>query len=107
MKRILLCALILGCGTVACRSPEQKVQDEKVEAAREIGKAEQKAAKTEADAQHNVAVAAPDKKDEAKIDATEKIADAEKKVDDEKVEATKEISKAEQDAGHGGSYKKE
>lgn len=109
MKQILIAALILiaFAPLSSCKSKEEKVQSERVEAAKEIGKAEQKADQVKAEADRKIAEAKPEQKDEEKVKATKDIAKAEEKVGDEKVEATKEITKAEQNAGAGGSYKKD
>lgn len=106
--RSSIAALILcSVGLSACESPQQKVRDERREAAKEVAKAQSDADRTAADAQRKVDQAQPDKKADAKVEATEDIAAAKKKVEDEKVEATKEVTAAEQNAGQGGTYTKQ
>jgi hypothetical protein len=92
---------------VACKTPEEKVTSAVKDAQQEIGKAKDNVAATKQEAAQKIADAAPQSKDEAKIDATKKVAEAENKVDDEKIDATKEIVDAEQAAGAGGNYTKQ
>lgn len=109
MRNALHCAVVLLVLSAAgCRSNEQKAQDERKEAVKEIGAAATKVQETEIDAAKEIREQTdPVKREDAKIEATEDLADAKKELGDEKAEATKEIAEADAGAGHGGTYKKD
>lgn len=105
---LTLCAGVPLVLTGGCKSPDERVKDEHMEAAKEIGKAERNVAETEHEAAKNIADAKTQEElDERKVEATKDIADANKELQDEKAEATKEVAEAEATAGHGGTYTKE
>jgi hypothetical protein len=93
-------AASLLCGFLtACQSPDSKVEAAKQKAGSDIaateayvGKVREDAAKQISSAQGDAAV------EEAKIKATENIAEAKRKVEDAKVDATESIVNAEQKA---------
>lgn len=107
MRIVSLVLISAALVFAACKSPQEKVVDENIEAAQEIGEAEENLAETARDVQKDIDEADPQDSEEEKIEATREMADAEKEVDEEKIEATEEIVDAEQKAGAGGSYQKE
>jgi hypothetical protein len=101
LKQTLSTTLLLISITAlgACKTPEEKVVSERKEAAKEITSAEQNVERVRQEEAKKIAETHGAKKvEDAKIDATENIADAKKEVQDEKVEATKEVVDAEQKA---------
>ena len=99
---LILIPMFLGCDT-----PEEKLQNERKEAAKEIGTAAQKVDEVVKSSSTKIAEAPnTHAKEERKIEATEDLADAKEKLHDEKVEATEEIAEAKATAGQGGSYTK-
>jgi hypothetical protein len=111
-KALGLALAITACSTFgACKSGPEKVAEERQEATKEIGKAQQEVAREQAEGAKEAgrARASGDAEEyaEERVEATKEIADAERKVDDEKVEATKEITDAKVDAGQStGTYEK-
>ena len=99
-REILICAVLVSFSFAAgCKSPEEKLKQERKEAVKEVSKAEQKVDKVRQDEAKKIAESQGAKEvEDAKIKATEHIADANKDVQDEKVEATKEVTDAEQKA---------
>lgn len=104
---IILILVLVLVATSGCQPPQERVQEERVEAGKEIKKAEQDVLSEKKEAKGEIAAATGSNVAEEKVEATLEIGKAEGKVDDEKIEATKEITDAEQDAGAGGSYSKE
>jgi len=100
--------IALSAATVGCKSPDQKVRDERKEAVSEVGAAATKVQETKQEGAERVSKESdPTKIADEKVQATKDLAEAKKELGDEKVEATKEISQAEIDAGQGGTFRKE
>lgn len=90
--------LLLCCLCTACKDPDRKLEIEKQKAAEKIEQAETNVEKVRDDATKKIESAQGAAVDEAKIEATEDIADAKHEVEDAKIEATEKIIDAEQKA---------
>lgn len=107
-RNVYVVAAALLLSVSACQSREERVSEAVNDGMKSIGKEEQEAQREVGKAMDNrnetlqaVNEDVREKKlelDEAKIDATKEMANAERKVDDEKIEATEEIVDAEADA---------
>lgn len=114
MKR-LTAVLIFSVGClllVGCNGNHEEVVKEENKAIKEIGAAKEAVVQQQADSKQDIqdALAQGDlnKIEEAKIDATSKLAGAEKKVDEEKVAAVEAIAEAKRDAGESrGTFQRE
>ncbi|MBP9838176.1 MAG: hypothetical protein KBC84_05630 [Proteobacteria bacterium] len=96
IKKLIIVAGLLSVFSVACETPSEKVVSEKAKAEVQINKAQENveavrndASKKIEDARGALVV------EEAKIKATQDIADAKSKVADEKVQATEKIAESE------------
>lgn len=114
MKTCLRLAVALGIviGIGGCKSDHEDVTKERIEAQKEISKAQRDVAEEEIEANKEISKARAkgdlEGVEKEKIEGTGEIAKAEKKVEDEKIEATEEISKARKEAGESsGTYQRE
>ena len=94
-KIIALVAFGLTLG--ACNTPQEKLQKSEVKAVKSISDSEANVSDVREEEKKKISEAkGTDKVGDAKVEATENIAEAKKKVEDEKIDATKELVDAEQ-----------
>jgi len=97
-KKLVVISLLLVSFS-ACKSPEENLTDVKKQAVTDLSKAEKNVAKVQEEEKAKIAKQqGANAVGDAKIEATENIADAKKIVQDEKVEATEAVVDAEQKA---------